>query len=103
MLERSSERIEFIDPNGSMKITLFDLSATGVCCLHSKIKQKDEEVSVKLNDLTVRAKVVYCQERTDGYRMGLRFWQVPADKQKALNELTDGFSRGLSIRCTIVD
>lgn len=101
MKDRASERIEFINLNAANEPALFDLSKTGVCCYFSKKKDKDSIVSVRFNDLTVKAKIIYCQDRTDGYRLGMQFLALTADQQKRLDELVDKFSRGVPISCNV--
>jgi hypothetical protein len=101
MKDRASERIEFINLNGSSEPTLFDLSKTGVCGFSSKKLEKDKFAFVKINTLRLKAQVVYCQERSDGFRVGMHFCEVPADLQASLNDLVDKFSRGVPISCSI--
>jgi len=103
MNDRSSERIEYINTDGAADGFLFDLSATGVCCHYRKRVEKDSFVSVKINELTLKAKVIYCQERKDGFRLGLQYVQVSAEQQKTLNESVEKFSRGVEVSCGIVD
>jgi hypothetical protein len=60
-------------------------------------------VSVRISDLTLKARVVYCQERTDGFRLGLQFTGVTGDQQKMLKDRVEKFSRGVALSCAIVD
>ncbi len=101
MKDRASERIEFLNLNGANEPKLFDLSKTGVCCFSAKKLEKGAFASAKFNALQVKAQVVYCQERSDGFRVGMQFCEVSSDQQKALSELVDKFSRGVPISCTI--
>ena len=103
MLERKSERIEFITPDGSREMPIYDLSKTGVSCFHSKLKEKNSFVVVKINNLLLRAKVIYCQQRKHDYRLGLQFWNILPERQVKLNELVDKYSKGVPISCTIVE
>jgi hypothetical protein len=103
MLERTSERIEYISFDNTKDKSLFDLSTTGVCCLFSKKVPDNTIVTIKINDLVVKARVVYCQERSDGFRLGLQFVDVSNDQQKKLNDRIEKFSRGVAITCAIVD
>jgi len=103
MHERSSERIEFISADAAGNEPFFDLSTTGVCCHCRKNFAQDAVVSLKINELTLKAKVVYSQQRTDGYRLGLQFVNVTAEQQKTLNDCVDKFSRGVMVTCGIVD
>ncbi len=103
MKDRSSERIEYITLGDSESGTFFDLSATGAGCHFAKRLEKDSIVSVKVNDLVLKAKVVYCQERRDGYRLGLQFLNVSDEQQKTLDDCIAKFSRGVSVTCGIID
>ena len=102
MKQRSSERIEMLNSFGE-PISLFDLSKGGACCFHEDKKDKGETVEVSIKDLSLRATVVYCQRRTDGYRLGLKFVDVPDEKQALLASLVDRFSRGVPLECRIED
>lgn len=100
-MERTSERVEILGVTDNSKEILFDLSAGGVCCLYDKKANPGDFLMVTIADLKLRAKVAYCQERTDGFRLGLQFWSVPSDKQKALDDLNDKFSKGVPIACVV--
>jgi c-di-GMP-binding flagellar brake protein YcgR len=100
---RSSERIEFIDPEHEDTRTLFDLSKGGACILYNKRVERGAFVKVTLDALELRARISYAVERTDGYRIGMQFWNVSGAQQKALDELVDRFSRGVPIRCRVSD
>ena len=103
MLERASERIELINVGDAKEKSFFDLSTTGICCLFHRRLAADVLVSVTINDLTLKARVVYCQERTDGVRLGLQFVNVSEEQQKKLNDRVEKFSRGVALTCAIVD
>jgi hypothetical protein len=103
MQDRVSERIENLNFEESGGKSFFDLSATGVCCFHPKRFAKDTFVSVKIKDLVLKARIVYCQERDPGFRLGMQFSGVSAAQQKDLNDCVDKFSRGVPIACGIVD
>ncbi len=96
---RRSERIEFVAPDEQRK--LFDLSTTGACCLHAGAYEKNDFVKVAVNDLLLRAKVAYCQQRSDGYRIGIQFWNVTEEQQRALDTLVDAYSKGVPVVCKI--
>jgi c-di-GMP-binding flagellar brake protein YcgR len=98
--KRSSERIEFLNDES---VTLFDLSSGGACCRHAKMVAIGALLKVRVNDLNLNAKVVYTQERSDGARLGVQFLNVPAEKQKVLDELVGKFSRGVPITCVVED
>ncbi|MBD3346952.1 MAG: hypothetical protein GF401_18010 [Chitinivibrionales bacterium] len=102
MKERSSERIESlnVDPD---RVTFFDLSKTGVCCLYKKKLEKGAVVSVKINDLQLKARVIYAIDRKDGARTGLQFIDTSPEIQKELNTLVEGFSRGIPVSCAIIE
>ena len=100
-MDRASDRIEFLDSNEPGGI--FDLSATGIAFLYSAAKEKDSIVQLEINDFKLEAKVVYSQERTDGYRIGLHFQNLSEESDKNLNELVDKFSRGVPLSCHIVE
>jgi hypothetical protein len=101
MQDRASERIEFINLNGANEPTLFDLSKTGVCCRHSVKKDKSSVLAVVINDLRIKARVIYCQEHEPGFRLGMHFEGVTPEQQKSLSELVDKFSRGVPISCRV--
>jgi hypothetical protein len=103
MKDRASERIEFLNLNGSNEPTLFDLSKTGACCYSVKKREKGSIAQVKINTLTVKARVIYSQERAEGFRVGLQFFDLTLDQQKLLNDLVEKFSRGVPIFCRIED
>ncbi len=103
MLERMNERIEYIHTDGTSEESLFDLSTTGVSCLFRKHLVENTFVSVKINDLVLKARVAYCRERKDGFRLGLQFVDVSGEKQKKINDSVEKFSRGVTLTCAIVD
>lgn len=96
-----AERIEFLNLNGSNEPKLFDLSKTGVCCFSAKKLDKGVVASLKINTLSFKARVIYAQERTDGFRVGMQFVEVSAEQQKILNDLVDKFSRGVPLSCVV--
>jgi hypothetical protein len=101
MKDRASERIEFLNLNSSRELTLFDLSRTGICCFHNRKKEKNSLLTIRINDLSVKARTIYCQQRTDGFRIGMQFIGVTSEQHKRLNELVETFSRGVPVFCTI--
>jgi hypothetical protein len=103
MLNRSNERIEFINLDNQKEQSIFDLSASGVCCLFNRRLADNVSVSIKIGDLALKARVVYCQERVDGFRLGLQFVDVTGEQQKKLSDSVDKFSRGVALTCNIVD
>lgn len=103
MLERKSERIEFITPGGSEQMPIYDLSKTGVSCYHSNPKGKNSFVIVKINDLLLRAKVIYCQQHENEYRLGLQFWNILPERQLKLNEIVEKYSKGVPVKCSVIE
>jgi len=103
MLERKSERIESISPFGSGEMSLYDLSKTGMSCFHPEPKEKNSFVVVKINDLLLRAKVIYCQKREKDYRLGLQFWNILPERQVKLNDLVEKYSKGVPVTCKIIE
>jgi hypothetical protein len=47
--------------------------------------------------------VAYCQERDEGFRVGLEFWNISADKKKMIGEFVEGYSRGVPVTCSVVE
>ena len=103
MLERKSDRIEMITPSGAEQSPLYDLSKTGVSCLHTEPKVKNNYVMVMVNELKIKAKVIYCQKRKKDYRLGLQFWNVLPEVQEKLNKIVESYSRGVPVSCAVVD
>jgi hypothetical protein len=99
--DRQSERIEFLSDTVELQ-RFFDLSKTGVCCRHTGLLQKDEVVSVRINDLVLSAKVAWCTPRTDGFRVGLQFVKLTPDQAKALDDLVERYSRGVPVKVDLV-
>ncbi len=103
MFERKSERVEFLKSDGDKQTPIYDLSKTGVSCFVLDPKEKNSFVVVKINDLLLRAKVIYCQKREKDYRLGLQFWNILPERQIKLNDLVEKYSKGVPINCTIVE
>jgi PilZ domain len=103
MKERGSERIEFLCAGEESENTLIDLSVTGVAFVHSSEAKKDSVISVRIKTFSLKAVVVYCQPRAQGFRIGLQFKNVPADVQRSLGNLVEEFSRGVPLTCEIID
>jgi len=101
MQDRASERIEFLNLDNGNEPTLYDLSKTGACCFCAQKKENGAIVRVVVNTLALPAKVVYCQNRTSGFRLGLQFTNVSTEQQVTLNDLVDKFSRGVPLTCSI--
>ena len=103
MKDRASERIEYLAMDDSAKSALIDLSATGVAFIHPTAAKKDSIVTVKIRDQSIEAVVVYCQQRAEGFRIGMHFVNVPQEFQSELKNLVGEFSRGVPLSCQIVD
>jgi PilZ domain len=101
MKDRKSERIEFLQLNGTAEPTLFDLSKTGVCAFSMKKLEKGAFAFVKINTLRIKAQVVYCQDRTDGFRVGMQFCELTPEQKTGLGDLVDKFSRGIPISSSV--
>ena len=101
MKDRTGDRIEFL--NSDSVSMIFDLSRSGVATLSRQAKNAGTVLKVELNDLVLDATVVYSQERTDGYRIGLHFENVSPEKQSQIDVFVDNFSRGVPVSCRIAD
>ena len=64
-------------------------------------KEKGSVLTVVLNNMRVTCRVVYCQERIPGFRLGMHFEGVTSDQHKVLSDLVDKFSRGVPISCSV--
>jgi hypothetical protein len=103
MKDRFDERVEMLSAGGNDDQRFFDLSKGGVCCNHPKKLEKGTIVNVMVNDVYCKARIAYCMERRDGYRLGMQFVDVSAEKQKSLDGLADKFSRGVPVTCRVID
>ena len=103
MLERKSERIESITSGSTGTMAIYDLSKTGISCFYAKPKEKNCFVVIKINDLLLRAKVIYCQQRKSDFRLGLQFWNILPERQLKLNEIVDKYSKGVPISCSLLE
>ncbi len=100
--KRLSDRIEFLGSSSSHGV-LIDISTTGACCHHTSAKEKGSPVLVQFNEVLVKARVVYCQQRGEGFRLGLQFAEMSSETQTMIDEIVDGYSRGVPVKCTVVD
>jgi len=101
IMSRMRERIELL--NSGEKGVIFDLSATGAAVFSRASKQKNSQINLEINEVIFRANVIYCLERTDGYRIGLQFEKLSDEITKSLEDLVDKFSRGVPLSCRIVE
>ena len=102
MNERRSERIEFLKVDNGV-LPLHDLSATGVSCVHKSSKVPNSIVRCTLGDMTLSAKVIYCKPQIDAFKIGLQFVKVTNQEQEAIDGLVEEFSKGVLIRCSVID
>ncbi len=102
MKERGSERIEFLCNYDPAQRALIDLSTSGAAFIHPVEIKKGTKISVRIKDYLIEAVIVYCQQRTDGYRVGMQFIKVLPDIEKALKIMVDEFSRGVPLLCEVV-
>lgn len=98
---REHDRVEFIAPDSSAKIC--DLSPSGACVFRSESIDRNSFVKVRIGELVLRAKVIYCRRRTDGFRIGMQFWNVLPEKRATLNDMVDRFSKGVPLECAILE
>jgi hypothetical protein len=103
MVERGSERIEYLHPGDSGKKALLDVSITGAAFIYPERKETGSKLVVKIRERQLDAEVVYCQQRLEGYRIGVQFRNVAAGVQEELENVVDEFSRGVPIYCEIVN
>ena len=101
MKERVSERIQNL--NSDETITLIDLSTSGIAMLLPAAKENDREAIVCLNDLKIKAKVIYSLAKGEKFRVGLHFQKITPDIQKDLFDLIDKFSKGIPLKCVLED
>ncbi|MBF0432879.1 MAG: PilZ domain-containing protein [Fibrobacteria bacterium] len=97
MVEKRSDRVEFLKPTDKIDMGLVDLSESGVAILHPNVETKGAWGLVTINELTVKAQIVYCAEIVGAYKIGLHFEEIPADKKLILKGLVNEFSRGTSL------
>ena len=96
MVGRGSERVEVLDVDGSEM--LLNLSTMGIAFLHSDPLEKDRSVTVKINEVLVKGRVVYCNKRTDSNRIGVRFDAGTAEEQSAVKRMVESFSCGVPLK-----
>lgn len=101
MTQRDSERIENLshDETG----TIIDLSTSGIALLLSSPKEEGREMSLLINGIQAKVKVIYSIPRDEMFRIGLQFMRGSPDVQAMLPELVDKFSKGIPIICGLED
>jgi hypothetical protein len=103
MKDRINERIEMLNQDEKAKKALLDLSVTGAAFLLPAEEKKGTRISVKIKEYALEAVVVYCSERSDGFRVGIQFQGIPDHVQKALKVMVDEFSRGVPLSCEVME
>jgi hypothetical protein len=103
MKDRGNERIELLPTDETIKNILIDLSFSGAAMNCHAEQKKDSQLSVKIRDQVLDAKVIYCQGRAQEYRVGIHFVNVAPDVQKSLKLMVEEFSRGVPINFEIVE
>jgi hypothetical protein len=102
MMDRASERIEYLSLDSEGQGPIYNISATGISCVSQKAEALNSIVQLKVNDLVISSKVIYCQKRIDGFRLGLQFWKVDPKQQKLLGDYVEGFSKGVPVHIAVV-
>jgi len=103
MVDRGNERIEHLNPDAREKKALLDISISGAAFVHPRELKNDTKLVVKIKEHTLNAVVVYAQGRAEGYRIGVKFQNVPFAVQKDLKEFVDEFSKGVPLFCEIIE
>jgi hypothetical protein len=101
MIQRDGERIQNLDINEAGM--LLDLSTSGIAMLLPVAKQKDSEIIVGINEMKLKAKVIYSIPKEEKFRVGLHFLLITPDKQTILSDLIDKFSKGIPLKCFLED
>jgi hypothetical protein len=102
MMSRKSERIEFIGADETTEV-LVDLSTGGACCYNDSEKTAGSFIVLNINSVAIRAKVRYCQKKSDRFRLGLQFDGNSTEIQKKIHDLVDQYSKGVPLTCTVLD
>jgi len=100
--QRQHERIHKLSSGQEEYGQLFDLSASGMCCLLQNRLSPGDLITVVVDTLRLSAEVVYTRIRQNGFRTGLHFLSTDATTRRKLNETVERFSRGVAIPCRIV-
>jgi c-di-GMP-binding flagellar brake protein YcgR len=102
MIERGSERVEYLNPDERHRKALLDVSITGAAFVHPQGEKIGTKMVVKIKEHELNATVVYSQERAEGFRIGVHFQNVSFSVQKDLKNIVDEFSRGVPMFCEII-
>ena len=103
MVERGNERIEHLNPDAREKRALLDISVSGAAFVHPRELKNGTKLVVKIKEHSLNAAVVYTQGRAEGYRIGIKFQNVPFGIQKDLTAFVDEFSKGVPLFCEIIE
>jgi hypothetical protein len=103
MVERGSERIEYLNPDERERKALLDISVSGAAFVHPRELENGTKLAVKIKKHVLNAIVVYAQGRAEGFRIGVKFQNVAFQVQKDLKDFVDEFSRGVPLFCEIVE
>jgi hypothetical protein len=101
MKVRDGERIQNLSINETG--TIIDLSTSGVAILLGSEKRKDLELTLLLNDKSIKVRVIYSAAVDDKFRVGFQFLQSTTETKEIIPDLVDKFSKGISITCIIED
>lgn len=96
--KRASERVQLLNAPQS---SLIDLSEGGACCMVAHKRERDDELTVVLDGLRLKARVVFARELSDAFRTGVQFYALSDENLEQLRKLIDLFSRGVPVSCTV--
>jgi hypothetical protein len=96
--KRATERIQLLNAPQS---SLIDLSEGGACCMVAHKGERDDALTVVLDGLHLKARVVFARESSDAFRTGVQFYALSDDTLEQLRKMIDHFSRGVSVSCTV--
>ncbi|MFC1585452.1 PilZ domain-containing protein [Fibrobacterota bacterium] len=95
MTQKRSDRIEFLKPSGKVEMGLIDLSESGAAIIHPK--EESGNANIIINNLHLKARVIYCKEEVGSFKIGMQFIDVPPEKLGFLKMLVEKFSRGVPL------
>ncbi len=102
MAERKSERIEEISLTGSIVGEIYDISETGIGYHSSVAYNEGQLLLVKMNDMRLHAKVVYCRKMKEGAHLGLEYTDLKDDQKGIIRDCVAGFSKGVPVLFSIL-
>jgi hypothetical protein len=100
MTIRDSERVEVLQAHECE--SLLNLSTKGAAFIYPHALHKNQNITMNINDTMLQGQVVYCHQRTDGYRIGAHFAIPSSDIQLAVNRMVDAFSCGVPLQFSVV-